>query len=663
MTTPIERAKREEVTEQASAARLTTAALARASASSAARVAINNAAGKPLPGSNPMDFVRDHRIHIKDGSLFIDPYLAIHPRELAPKNEAKLREKLTLTYSVNNPSFYESYDRFAVAINLAQLIPVSLAAKRGRLMEEVHKFNAQIDSGADAQLQKVTQDRTHPFAAILRDTIEKPKRDPEGIETLKNGVAMYLLVREKLTQQKFLNPLSSYVSHARTPDQVLGDLESKIGVTPLQMRQAALKGGLEGVGRLLGLDLAYVAEVKAFTEHAATQEFSHNLIEHWHLGRQKLGIAAPMAQKIATGMAVRIDGKIAEFRAQVKHFYDVPSAIHAEEKRVAEALNLVEPIQRALLHKLGYEICYTPDYFADGIAKYSNIYGLHRKAANDLRDIKGTYRIYFSGRGDLKGSMRTLVHEIAHNLWPEQFSAEDVTKIDALAASDAQRFAALHRLMSEKFSEFETFLRAYQAGSDAEKAAIVQTTKAYFASYGVSIDEGVLPYLRDANELRYLAAYAVDTLTVEGARYAKSGYTSPQERFREVLSRFAEIKQVELSGNPQLTQFLAPGLNQIWETQYIPHLKRVCGRIDAMARPSANTGKDMAEVTHVSEMPKVAERPGTPIKPANADACAVDHGAPDTQVATDSAHLDGLLNERTIGAINTLGAMHVHPGR
>lgn len=82
------------------------------------------ATGAALPGVNPMDFVRDHRIHVKDGSLFLGPLLTIHPAELAPEQEAALRQKLAQTYQRNQPSFYEVYDRatanrFDVAFNLA----------------------------------------------------------------------------------------------------------------------------------------------------------------------------------------------------------------------------------------------------------------------------------------------------------------------------------------------------------------------------------------------------------------------------------------------------------------------------------------------------------------------------------------------------------------
>lgn len=626
-----------------------------------------------LGGVDPQDFVRDNRIHIKDGSLFIDPYLVVHPRELAPQNEAKLREKLKLTYSINNPSFFESYDRTAIALNLGQLVPTSLAAKHSKLMDEVKKYNAQVDTGVDADLQKLDRDKQQPFAAIVRDTLTHPGRDAVGIETLKNGLAIYLLAREKVTSQGYLNPLASYVGRSNTPDQVLGELAAKIGLNPLQVRQAALKGGVDGVGKLLGLDPAYVADVKKLTEYAATQEFSYNLVEHWHLGRQLLGIAAPIPQKIASGMEARITAKINDYRGRVRHFYDVPEPVKAEENRIADALTMVEPVQRALMYKLGYEIGYTPDYFADGIAKYSNIYGLHRKAANDMRDIKGTYRIYFSGRGELKGSMRTFVHEIAHNLWPEQFTADEVKKIDSYVASDAAHFTRWQSVMGDPvhFQKFEGLLKAYQAGNDAEKAAVMKSTNEWLQHHGVTVD-GLFPYLSDARKFQFLVKEASERLSIEGEFFAKSSYESPHERMREIISRFAEWKQVELPGEPQLLHFLAPGLDQVWEAHYIPHLKRVYQQVVSAeqtanatigkARTSAHKATDPLATT---ETPKVVERPvaanETPKvaeRPVGAVAC-MGESHPHTTVDAGSIQ----MNARVLEAMNTLDGMGVHPGR
>ena len=105
----------------------------------------------PAPSAHNFDvkqFVRDHRIHVENGSLFIDPYLVIHPRELDPANETKLQQKLRLTYGINNPSFFESPERVAVALNMGQVIPVSLHAKRSKLMDAIKQFNGEANGNS-----------------------------------------------------------------------------------------------------------------------------------------------------------------------------------------------------------------------------------------------------------------------------------------------------------------------------------------------------------------------------------------------------------------------------------------------------------------------------------------------------------------------------------
>lgn len=611
------------------------------------------------PGADGMDFVRHNRIHVEHGSLFVDPYLVIHPRELDPKNEAALRQKMQLTYSINNPSFYESPERVAIALNLGQLVPVSLGAKRSKLLDEVKKFNGQVDSGADAGLMQQASDKRAPFTAIVRDTVENPDVDPVGLELLKNGLSIYLLLREKLTQNHYLSTISDYVERSNTPDQVLSDLADKTGVTPQQIREAALQGGLDGVGQLLGLDQKYVDDVKQLSNYVSQHDFGYNLVEHWHLGRQLMGINAPLEEKLKVGMDARITAKIGEYRGRVRHYYDVPEPIKKEEERIAhDDMSVLEPIQRKLMFALGYEICHTPENTADKIAFHKGVYGLHRKAANDLSDIDGTYRIYYGGHGSREKAVGTLAHEVAHNFWPSYFDKNEVAEIDRLAASDASGFTQLQYLMDQQFDAFETLHRAYMAGNAEEKKAVIATANERFANYGVAVDE-LFPYLVDAKSFRFMVWDACDVLHVEGGRYNRSGYDTPQERFREVISRFAEMRQVSHRDNPGVLRFLAPGLTQVWEQHYIPHLERVYQDVVAhKAKAPSVTGTTSATLHEAviptgEEQPKVEERvkpAGTPVG-VQADSSS----APNNKVLANSIQ----MNPNTLAAFDALKEMGV----
>lgn len=619
------------------------------------------------PGTDPMDFVRANRIHVEHGSLFIDPYLVIHPRELDPKNEAQLRAKMQLTYSINNPSFYEAPERVAIALNLGQLVPVSLGAKRSKLMDEVHKFNSEVDSGADAQLQQQAADKRAPFTAIVRDTVENPQVDPVGMEVLKNGLSIYLLMREKLTQNHFLKPLSDYVERSSTPDQVLHDLSYKTGISPRDVREAALQGGLEGVGKLLGIDPKYVADVKKLADYAAQNDFGYNIVEHWHLGRQLRGIDASLQEKLQTGMEARITAKISEYRGRVRHYYDVPEPIKAEEERIARVdLMYGEPIQRQAMFALGYEICHTPENTADAIAFHKGVYGLHRKAANDLNDIRGTYRIYYGGHGSLKGSIGTERHEEAHLFFPKYFTQADIAHVDQLSNADAARFESLQKLLDTDFDAFESLHKAYKAGTAQEQQAVIEAANERFAKFGITVD-ALFPNLTDAKSFRFLVADANDVLSVEGGRYNRSGYDTPQERFREVISRFAEMRQVSYRNEPDVLRFVAPGLTEVWETHYIPHLERVYQDAVAMKAQGADfdtinravrgeTARDVAEAPKVDE--RVTPTPsheGAPVATAAPGPQADSSDAPRNQVLANSV----ALNSTTLAGLDALQSMHI----
>ncbi len=652
MATSIDSKKREDPTVHA--ARMQEAAITAASPS--ALDLASDLPTQPAPGVNPDDFVRANRIHVKDGSLFIDPYLVLHPHELAPTKEAetKLRQKLQLTYSINNPSFFESSERTTIALNLGQIIPTSLGARRSKMLEDITTLNREIDTGHGSEPEQELAKKRAPFAAIVRDVMEHPAADPVGVDVLKNSLAVYLLLREKLTQNGYLKGLSEYVKHTSSPDQVLADLADNVGATPMQIREAALQGGVDGIGKLLGLDPKYISDVKELTRYAATQDFSYNLIEHWHLGRQLQGLKAPMEEKILTGIDARITAKISEYRDRIRHRFEVPEPVKAQEEQVAANLNLVEPIQREVMYRLGYEVCYSPDFTADDIAFFRSINGLHRKAANDLRDIRGTYRIYFAGRGDLESSQRTLVHEVAHNLWPEQFTAADTQQIDALATADQQRFTHFQQMMETHYAEFEKLFNAYKAGTPQQRLAITDVTNERFAAYGFQA-EGLFPYLREANDFRTAVRHAFDTLSIEGARYNHSGYDTPQERFREVISRFAELKQVKYRGEPEFLNFLSPGLNQVWEQHYIPHL----GRVNEMLKNGQVTPahRDSATQKDTAPNPKVEERPTEPGPlSTTAHASLTNDAAPGSTIHTqgltrDTAAAQLALKNMGIGSI------------
>ncbi len=629
---------------------------------------------RPAPATVSGDverFITGNRIHIKDGSLFLDPYLVVHPRELAPGNEATLREKLKLTYSLNNPSFYESATRLPIALNLASLLPVSLGAKRTELLKTIDEFNQQVKSNTDPDLAKIANDRARPFAAIARDYVSKPDTDAVGMETLKGGLTFYLVLREALTRKGYLNRLTDYVRHDLTADQILSALEDKTGVASETVMEAARTGGLAGVANALGIEQAYLNEVHQVVERASAREFSYNLIEHWHIGRQLLTDrpAASLDDKIAVGMERRLHDTTQQLRAHAKNQTDVPASIKETERWVADGLKLLPPIQRQLLWDLGYEIGYTNDHTADRIAYYPGVLGLHRQTKDNMSDLRGTYRIYFGSNGDIELARRTLVHEVTHNLWPTMFNDNDVKQIDALANQDRVRLKTISSVFEKQFDTFKGFTDAYHAaGATAQqKQDALAAANRFFGSTLGNVS-ALITENKDAFEVLHMTQHANDRLQIDGKLFKRSGYHEPQSRFREVLSRFSELRYVRLREQPALMDFIAPGLSQVYDHYYLPHLERLHTRIvtnNAQIAAAPGTRIAASNDNVVAGAVDIADQPKTEVPRAQGgsrqDASGI-QDAPFDKSKEPTRQLMGGLGagaERNLAALQTLKEMGV----
>ncbi len=528
------------------------------------------------------DFIAANRIHIADGSFFIGPGLALHPRELDPKNEAALRAKLLDTYKFDGPSFYDDPKRAMIAAQLGALITPSLQSERASLMGQISSFNSKLQNGINPLAIESGKYRT-PMQTMANElNFDHGKNaDPLGMEYARNGVAFYLLLREALTRKGFIKHTTDYIDYFDTPDQILNELSTKLGFSVRDLRETAVTGGLSAVSRKLGIDDHTAYDITALSDYLAQHHFSLNAIEHWHLGRVQTP-EGTLEQKIANGMQARIDRDVIAFRGLAKGQYDVPEPIKQEETRIANAIEtLITPTERNVLYKLGYNICFTPDKTADKIASYKGILGLNRKIANDLRDIDGNYYIYVAGQLDEKKSMRTLVHEIRHILMPTRFTGDQLKQIDALAEGDVARLSALDTLTGtpEYKQALERFIGAYKAGDASQKKAIIASANEYepFVKLGARIGD-ILPNLNGAEQLRYLVAEASSRLNVEGDYYNHTNYHSPSVRFREMISRYSELRDVEHREKPDmqaLLNFVVPGMTRIFSDYYLPHIEKL----------------------------------------------------------------------------------------
>ncbi|OYW08697.1 MAG: hypothetical protein B7X34_08165, partial [Acidobacteriia bacterium 12-62-4] len=343
----------------------------------------------------------------------------------------------------------------------------------------------------------------------------------------------------------------------------------------------------KAVGAVLGLGDRFVDEMIAMAEDASQHEFSNNRIDNWILGMGQTGLDAPMQQKLDNGLQMRIDNTVKHLQAQVNGNFEVPKPIHDEEIRVAKMLDYLAPVQRQSMFELGYEIAYTPDYLADKIAHFSDIFGLNRKTSNNPTDLVGTYRVYVSGHGNTEDCAATFVHECAHNFWPAEFSPEEVAAMDQRIESDAVHIQKLHDFLNDvtlnqygqtPFEEFVKLHAAYKAGSPEAKPAVIAEANKLLSPTGLTVD-GIFPHLSDPLRLKLMTDRAYNDLRIEGKKYKDGGYNDIPSRMREMISRFAELKQVRLHGEPELLNFIAPGMDDVFDHYYLPHLERVVQKL------------------------------------------------------------------------------------
>ena len=538
-----------------------------------------------------------NRIHVKDGSIFVDAGLVVHPRELHPKNEAALRAKLNLTYDMNTPSFFEDKSRQDIALRMGELAPVLPQTRQKKLLNDIDRFNQDIANGVDDKTAQGVADREAPMRALVRSMNASDGHDPIGFETLQNGLAMYLLTREALSRRGYLEKLSDYATKHDSAEQVFGALSDKIGVSAREMRETAQQGGVAAVGQRLGLEPAFISEVAQLVGQMSRNDFSMHMLEHWHMGRAHVPANAPIDEKISAGKAAHIDNTITELRQKAKGVYEVPPAIQKEERRIADALSRVTPVERALMFALGYEICHTPETKADSIAFHKSVYGLHRKTANDLRDARGTYRVYFAGKGNEKDSLRTMRHEIAHNLWPNAFAEDEVQLTDELVQFDRKHLNGLKELTTTHKPFLESAISAYQAASNPQECMrLQQLVNTQTERMGIRLGD-ILPLLNGADQLTWMVSEAHDRLKIDGPFYDKSGYHDPSTRLREMISRYAELRDIEYHEQPRmqaLLGFVSPGMSKIFDEIYLPHLERVYAQVmDGQEKPGVAAGEEL----------------------------------------------------------------------
>lgn len=565
------------------------------------------AANDPTYTFDTSRFISDNRIHIEHSSLILasDPLLPLHPRELTPQNEPKLREKIKRAYTIDGYSFFDNDQRSAISAALSGLIPLSTQTKEALIGKQITDWMKELHNGADPEKAKTAEKIAEPFKAVMKQYLDKPEENPAVVEFSKNAVGMYLVMEEALHQHGFRGSIAQFTQGVSNAEGLVAKLSEYLSFDTHQFIDVARKDGLNGVGKLLGVDEAFLRDVNKLNEYLDDHKFSVNAVMNWQIGRHMPGMgSAGVVEKINAGAEARVNAKIMASRAALHHQYEVPAPIRQTEQTIAGMLKFLPSELAETLYLLGTEIAYTPERDLKSISPDIPAYGFHRRITQNRDDVNGIYHIFISGKHDAEEGLRVLVHEAHHLMLPNLYSAQEVQLVDSLASHDMLRLKALKEQMDQ-----------WMAGDDQTKAQVVATlNRPEFAVEGK-------PFSQMIGQAEMLTFYtqvqhAYQRLQIDSEFYHRSGYNSPESRFQEINSRYAELRYVRDRETPEMLQFMVPGLTVAYEDIYLPHihnqlqdLRVRAAKEESKAPPSQPKTPGIAAAPTVVTTPKPVEQP------------------------------------------------------
>lgn len=555
-------------------------------------------------------FAEESRVHVEHGSLFYDRFVQVHPRELAPENESRLIQKLDRIWQQDAPSFFGTYPRGMVAQLFGGLVPISAKARKEVLSEQNDAADFFAKHGVDEAYKHEWESRRNPFASLVSGDATKPEIPAAAKEFLSNGMQLYLLLDEALNQKGYPKELIFYLKRGGSMESLLSDLEDKIGMSPHRLMDIAQTQGAAGVGRALGLSEDFIGNVAEVTAIASHAHFSDNIIQHWQIGR-RIAPNASTADQVQAGRLPRIAYAVQSMREQVGFNYDVPAGIKEKEYRVAAALNRLPSVMREALFELGAEFAYTPEVTVEPISPGAGAYGYHMKLIREPGDVDGVYQVFLAQKESNQSFARLVAHEVHHLFFPQRFGKDEITQVDTLANAHFARITDLKLLCD-----------AYKIGTPKQREAIEWKINTDYAVDGVGLKQALGG--RTMEQFCDLVLDAYENTNIHSNFFSKTSYNSAPEKFYEMISRYAELRCVELEDNPKLLNFIAPELTQIYDQHYLPHVQAQLNELKGRA-PQADASLRLPRDTNMM------------VVPAMLDAAA---SAPATHVRADSIRLD-----------------------
>jgi hypothetical protein len=510
--------------------------------------------------------LRDRHIHIQHHSLIDaqDPLLVVHPDDIKPENAVALTDKIRMAYKMDYPTFFADANKAPFANMLASMIPLSEEANAAIIARKSMNLILQRSKGVDPQTAEELNNQDKPFAAVISQYLDEKKdihRQPEMVEQAKNAVGMYLVIEQALRQRGYAEKPYQFAYDAQTPDALAVRLSRELKVSTPDFENAAKLGGVAGVGRLLGVSESYLGDVARLTNYLSDHAFSANAIQSWKMGGEQAGMAqAGVQERIDAGLEARIETKVKELSAAHVNAQTPPNIAESEQKMLA-ALRLLPPELSEALYLLKTEFAYTPEVTVEAISPKSHAYGFNRRVTEHPDDVKGVYQIFVAAKHDAEEFSRVVVHEAHHLLLPNRFTKSEVEAVDALSKAEMQRLGVLKNIMD-----------TWKTGDEATRQHVMQQLNSpEFSVNGKTLSQSLQG--ASAETFYNMVQHAHERLQIGSETYRSGGYGSPESRFQEINSRYAELRYVRLKDNPDMLQFIVPNTTAIYEQIYMPHVR------------------------------------------------------------------------------------------
>jgi len=519
-------------------------------------------------GFDVSTFLRNRQIHVQQGSQIDarDPLLVIHRDDARSENEAALRTKIRNAYSMDYPSLFSDGNKAPVMEKLASLVPLDVKTKEEMLVRLNLDISEHKRTGIDPKIARQLEDTAKPFAAVIReyhDTDKDLKTRPEVIAQAKNGVGLYLVLEEALRQRGYTQEPYQLDEKSSSADELLVRMGRHLNVAAPQLKEVAGREGVNGVGRMLGVSEDYLVSVERLTNHLAEHHFSANATQSWKVGGQVQGMQmAGVQERIDAGLRVREQAKVQEVQSNPAALGANSQYVKDSEQVVLAAMKALPPALAESLQRIGTDIVYTPEITVDPIAPGMHAYGFHRRVTHNPDDVQGVQQIFVAGKHDAEEFKRVVVHEAHHLIFPNQFSEPLIQSVDALTKADQERLGKLRDVM-----------KSWNTGDDAARNQAVQRLNSEeFAVNGKTLMQSLGGASLDT--FHNMVEHAHERLQINSDTYYKGGYNSPESRFQEINSRYAELRYVRLKDNPEMLNFIVPNTTAIYEQIYMPHVEK-----------------------------------------------------------------------------------------